>query len=295
MKADEVIVTDLDALLASDEETDAHAVLPEGSRPRVQEALERVVADRDTLRAHVRSLQQRLGRNFRHRGRLPEDLHEAALRDGLGALDDAQLAGLALNPVALCAVHDALFALEDDLPEAWWAVLDRLGREAIAAGLMPSPDEYLRRAGIAQHPVESDLAAATLGGEGTDVAPAAPANAARWRLSIPLREAEWLGREVTDEVRRLKNQEVEVEFSRQDDADGVSLEVRLRGALRLGYSVVRCTGRVVDLREEEATLESVAAERVIRFQLPKDVDLARFTFECDYHWVGSYRLRFRMP
>ena len=75
MKA-EVVLTDMDALIASDEETKGHPLMPEGSRRRIAEELARLIVTRELLAAHIRTLRQRVGPNFRHRERLPDMTNE---------------------------------------------------------------------------------------------------------------------------------------------------------------------------------------------------------------------------
>ncbi len=148
MKDDEVILTDLEALIASDSETGGRPALPQGSRERVVDELERLVINRDDLAAHLQDLIVATNYTVRHRKPLPDELQEAVMIRGVGALDDGWLAKLALNPIALFGLHIATFTTEGDLPEVWWAVFNRLGREDVAAGRSPSSEEMLRRAGI---------------------------------------------------------------------------------------------------------------------------------------------------
>jgi hypothetical protein len=128
MKAEEVFLTDLDALLASDETTGGHPVLPGGSRERIARKLARLIFARELLVDHIRALKRRVGKTLRHFERLPEGLHEAVVQGGPGILDDSWLAKLPLNPIALCALRDSLFELPgDDLPEGWCELLEREG------------------------------------------------------------------------------------------------------------------------------------------------------------------------
>src|SRR5262245_20557486 len=96
MKSDKVVLTDLERLLVSDRETGGKPVLPQGGRPRVQKELEQIVVTWERLHDHVRALSRHVGRDLRHRDLLPEDLHDAVVREGLAILDDPGLAKLAL-------------------------------------------------------------------------------------------------------------------------------------------------------------------------------------------------------
>lgn len=125
MDAGKVVLTELDRLLTSDQETGGRPVLPEGSRARVQEELERVLITRRLLVCHIGELQARLGGRLRHWELLPEDLHELVVEEGLRVLDDATLAALALNPLALCALHGMMYALDATLAQAWHEAMRR--------------------------------------------------------------------------------------------------------------------------------------------------------------------------
>lgn len=119
MKASEVKLTDLDALIASDRETDGKPVLPEGCRERVQGELELMIIWPEALQRHVRELLHGLSGSLRHSELLPEEMHELIVEAGLSVLDDAALAALALNPVALCAIHGWWYGWRGEIPEAW--------------------------------------------------------------------------------------------------------------------------------------------------------------------------------
>jgi hypothetical protein len=125
MKPGEVVLTDLDRLLASDQDTEGRPVLPEGSRSRLVEELERLIVTREALLRHFRVLQDRLAGNVRHWELLREDLHEAVLSQGLGVLDDAALSALALSPLALSALHGWIYAPNATVPVAWQEAISR--------------------------------------------------------------------------------------------------------------------------------------------------------------------------
>ncbi len=119
MKASEVVLTDLDALIASDQETGGKPVLPVGRRELVQEQLELMLVWPEVLQRYIRELLDRLGGNLRHTELLSERTHEMIVEAGLSVLDDSALAALALNPVALAAIHGWWYAPVGEIPEAW--------------------------------------------------------------------------------------------------------------------------------------------------------------------------------
>ena len=60
---------------------------------------------------------------------LPEDRAAAVVQQGLAALDNAEVRSLALNPVAMYALFDAI---EEEMPEAWFDEMDSFGGEIFA-------------------------------------------------------------------------------------------------------------------------------------------------------------------
>jgi hypothetical protein len=115
----------LDDLVISDRETAGRPVLPPGSREQVQEALEQALVNWQALQAHFGELQKRLGRQFRHSQPLTTEQAELIIMHGVGALDEAALAALALNPVALYSLYDEI---DERMPESWWKAMERDGR-----------------------------------------------------------------------------------------------------------------------------------------------------------------------
>lgn len=124
MNAQQTFFSDMDELINSDNETNGKPILSAGTRPLLQEMLERALVNRELLAAHIRALQKKLGRKFRHTQALPEEQMKCVVKHGLGALDDALLAALALNPVALAGLHDEI---DECLPEAWLEPMRRDG------------------------------------------------------------------------------------------------------------------------------------------------------------------------
>jgi hypothetical protein len=178
---------DLTDLLISDHETAGRPVLPAGSRPRVQTALETILTNESALHGHVRDLQGRLGRQFRHTRALPDEQHQAVLARGLDALDDAALAALALNPVALWVLA---LAIGEELPAAWLAPLEQGGRALLREhGRCPWPPP----AGAPDPAAEEEAGLLVTLSEECAAPPgaAAPAALAHWHFVRRAEECTW--------------------------------------------------------------------------------------------------------
>lgn len=117
-------------LIISDHEMAGSPVLPDESRGPLLHALEQLLVNGEILRAHIQRLQKVLGRRFRHVEPLPEDQEEAVLARGPDALDDATLARLLLNPIALHRLNDAI---SERMPDAWLPAMEEDGRQLQAA------------------------------------------------------------------------------------------------------------------------------------------------------------------
>jgi hypothetical protein len=118
--------SELHELILSDRKTGGRHVLLPDSRARLREALEQALVDWRALHEHIRLLQEQLGKDFRHTEPLADEVTEHVLAERLDVLTDADLAALALNPVALYALHQELY---ERLPESWWPQIHRHGRE----------------------------------------------------------------------------------------------------------------------------------------------------------------------
>jgi hypothetical protein len=123
-------VTDLLNDLIIADVGDNGSSLPPGVRPGLENMLTRALLDSDRLNDHIRILQKQLGTRFRYRGLLDEATNEKVLHGGLGVLDDAALARLALNPIALAALADEI---EERQPAGWAEALRQDGLELLGA------------------------------------------------------------------------------------------------------------------------------------------------------------------
>ncbi len=139
---DDTIVKLIDRLCASDDETNGHPRMAEESRPQALAALERVLLDLPALDEHIRHLQKRLGRTFRHQGLLPEEQAEQVVSNGVGELTNEELAVLLLNPIAS---RDLALRIGEDLPDHWLERMSEVGRQV------------MRREGITRRPREVDV------------------------------------------------------------------------------------------------------------------------------------------
>ena len=150
MAQNEAFLADITDLVISDQETEGRPAMPEGARPRAVEALGRLVVDRVALSGHFEELSRRLHRQFRHTKPLPDEQVGAVLERGLEALDDAALAALALNPIALCDLADQIDIrlcgeVDEVLSDVWMDILVQGGRESLLQeyGRLPTVEEIL--------------------------------------------------------------------------------------------------------------------------------------------------------
>jgi hypothetical protein len=125
MKAQNALSKHIADLILADHETGGHPVLPKSSRDDLIQILTRILINWDAMHTYIRAL----GKNsFRHSELLPEEQAEALITRGPEALDDASLAALLLNPVALYDLYDQL---DERLPEAWLEAMEQDGRAVL--------------------------------------------------------------------------------------------------------------------------------------------------------------------
>jgi hypothetical protein len=87
--------------------------------------VEEILVNVTVRKAHIRSLQQQLGRPKKLEQPLPDKLIDAVVERGLRTLDDRHLIDLARNAVALCDLADRI---ADLVPPSWRAVISRKRR-----------------------------------------------------------------------------------------------------------------------------------------------------------------------
>src|SRR5438105_3028280 len=117
-------------LLISEHQSGGGPRLPPGGRGPLRTALRRLLVNRPLLDEHVRFLHQALAGRSRHAEPLPAAEAERLLERGVPALDDAALAALLLNPVALYALSEEV---AERLPAAWLPALEEEGRRLLAS------------------------------------------------------------------------------------------------------------------------------------------------------------------
>jgi hypothetical protein len=100
-------------------------------RQRVAGALAALVVSVEGLAEHCAALRRQYAGRLPYRDGLSPGELDAVLQRGLDALDPKALARLVLNPVALCQLAGEI---AEQLPDAWWGVLDAEGRR-----LWPAP------------------------------------------------------------------------------------------------------------------------------------------------------------
>jgi hypothetical protein len=119
-----------DLFCQADQNPSNGSSLPPGARPALDSAFTRMLVNPERLNEHIRYLQKEQGTPFPHQEPLDEATIEAVVRDGLTVLDDAALARLVLNPVALAALADEI---EERQPTGWAEALRDDGLELLRA------------------------------------------------------------------------------------------------------------------------------------------------------------------
>jgi hypothetical protein len=105
-------------------------------RASLETWIERLVLDGELLDDYTRALQREFGQAFPFACPLTDRAFEAALDKGLQALEPGDLAELALNPVALSGLRDAVL---EHAPEAWHGAFLREEQRIVAT--LPDGDE----------------------------------------------------------------------------------------------------------------------------------------------------------
>lgn len=134
---DENLTVAIAQILASDEESNGHPVLPADSRPSIEVWLELLLIDPVALRGHIRRLQDAVGTQFRHTDALDEERTQAVLSGQWENLADGELAALVLNPPALCCLQGLI---DEEAPEAWRPAMTRHGCQLMAERGHSLPD-----------------------------------------------------------------------------------------------------------------------------------------------------------
>jgi hypothetical protein len=122
-----------------------HARPQEPWEPSIEEnrllirTLEQVLADLPELRHYLRFLQSLLHSNPPSPDMLDDANEDQVLVNGLSVLDGPRLWRLAIDPVALLSLRDAIC---EQLSDYWWNILKQRGRET---GRLKSHDEILHQ------------------------------------------------------------------------------------------------------------------------------------------------------
>jgi hypothetical protein len=192
-------------LLISEHQTGGEPRLPPGGRGPLRAALRRLLVNRPLLDEHVRFLHQALAGQFRHADLLPAGKAERLLERGVLGLDDATLAKLLLNPVALYALSEEV---AERLPAAWLPALEEEGKRLLASQGRGVP-AFVPPPGV--------------GGAAQERGPAAADR--RWRFEVRPAECGWWGSGGPERGPAA----VEVSWE-----EGMGLRVRVSGFLRPG-------------------------------------------------------------
>jgi hypothetical protein len=216
-------------------------------RTALETWIEQLVLNSELLDDYTRALQRECGRQFPFTHPLTDDARDAALLQGLGALEPSDLAELALNPVALYGLRDAVL---EHAPEAWHGAFIREEQRIVSS----IADDENRRPPVVESP--APVMAGQLGdatGATQTVEPAA-----RWAFQIRPDECSWQfgdARKITDRIGLI-----EVEWHR-----GGYLLIGCSGFLRVGrHYALSVRWRAVDgtLRGEGVLADQLAPLRL---------------------------------
>jgi hypothetical protein len=219
-------------VLTADQLTGGHPVATEDQRPALIEAIEHIVLDVDARLIHQRWLRSSDPAR-RHHWVLPDERMQEVLDGGLDVLEGGELAELALNPVALAGLADAVTELD---PDAWMSRI-----EEAASDLVRRHGVHLTVPSLRRHELMM-MGSLEEGGSGR----------ASWQFSVTIEDCRWEPG-VPDDL----GETVAVLLVERVAADG-SLVLSPEGFLRVGLSTVvetvwrasdgtvRATGRVAD-------------------------------------------------
>lgn len=121
---------DIADIVATDHVTGGRPRVSDDERPIVISTLEAAALDSETKWALLRDVKRLCGDRFRHTQPRGSAWIERVMAEGLGVLDNEELALLLLNPVTLGRIEDEL-KLGIAGCEAWWKAMERVGAKLI--------------------------------------------------------------------------------------------------------------------------------------------------------------------
>ncbi len=281
------------------------AQLTLGDQDQLRTELERALASRDRLACYLRELQGRVAWPSPCSDPLDDELMARVAQGGLSVLSPGQLARLAVSPMLVLDLWDAID--DDGLSPQWLQVVrsgmqaeeQQRGRKAptmqdIVASIKWAAGARLLRPEAAARPGEDDWIWRAAGAEGNPHADMASLPA-RWQQEIRLSQAIWLSREDPSRAARVENATVVLEFSWLVE-DPPRLEVRLMsGPLTLPEA--SCVASLVDHRGQEFAADRAVNDSLVFPSLPRGGPelLAGMHFTCIYTLPGTFQLKIIVP
>jgi hypothetical protein len=254
--------------------------------------LEQTLARRDQLMQYLGELERYEPQPLPCGDPFDSEVVAQVSQSGLGVLSLGQLARLAVTPMLLLDLWDAID--DEGLSQYWLRLVDSAMRaEKKERGIkFLSMQEMVARAKTIAGASEGPYVRAAAQYQSLSTAkPALP----RWEEEISLSQAEWLSEGVPASVDRLKSQSVVLEFSWV--AGGrPSLEVRfLRGELALPGG--KCAATLMDPHGRELAVGHVREDCLVFDEgLPGPPEaLVESRLVCTYCVEGVYALKLTIP
>lgn len=294
-------------LKIDDETADKLLTVTTETRDLVQTGLERALIDPAAMQAYLDQLDAiPLPRPLKHIDLLPDEQTAAILQRGLVCVSASQLAALALNPLAMLDLRDAI---EEDISDYWWSVATRFCPDAalidrvvesklsqLDAIVEPRRDSgrFSQSPALTQALEEKPVESRSLDKSG---------RSGHWNEELSLGAAEFLAVRDVSRADRAKAMTVTVGFDLFPDHDAGTLEVSLSQPLPL-TGPATCTAKLLDANQnvprddqgqELECAVSEARDGKLRFTGIGSVLGKVHSVEIVYDHPRRFNLRLRIP
>lgn len=281
------------------------AQLSPGDQDQLRAELERALASRDQLKSYLRELEGRVARPSPCSDPLDDAVVTQVSQSGLSVLSPGQLARLAVSPMLLLALWDAID--DEGLSPHWLQTVrsSMQGEEQQRGRKFPTMQEMVASAkwAAAASPLRPDPTGRPGEDEwvwqaaGADVSPSPDRTSLpkRWEKDISLAQAVWLSRDDPGSAALVKNATAVLEFSWLA-GDPPILEVRFVGG-PLAFQGANCAASLVDRQGQEFAASRAGKDCLVFGPLPPGGPeaLIGVRFACTYTLPGAFQLEIVVP
>lgn len=294
-------------LKIEDEIPDSLLTVAGEPRDLVQTGLERALIDPTAMQAYLDQLDaMQLPRPLKHNDLLPDEQMAAILQRGLICVPAEQLAALALNPLAMLDLRDAIV---EDISDFWWSVATRFCRDAalidrVVESKLDQLDAIVEPRREQGRAYESPALTVALDNPSAEPAASGPPDRSEhWNEEPSLGDAEFLAIDDAGRAGRAKATTVIVGFHLFPDRESGTLEVHLSQPLPLSGPAT-CSAKLLN-RDERVPQNNQGEELANASTTARDGRL-RFTgigsllsevhwLEIEYHHPNRFHLRLCIP